>query len=214
MNAKKLMTFVLFSAWISMTQAQDANQILSQIQKKYNAINSVCADFKQTFHWQLADETQIFTGSVCTRNGVQFRIESADQIIVTDGKTIWTQSASNKQVLIDDAAESDEDNPFLKSFMQNYIDNYNAKLAGEETIDGKPYWQLLLQAKSEDEFARTIEVWVDKTTYYMIKIVQTDINDNVSTYEVSRIDLGAKLNDASFKLIPPSGYEVVDMRQN
>ncbi|MBN2356728.1 outer membrane lipoprotein carrier protein LolA [candidate division KSB1 bacterium] len=203
-----ILTFTLVSAGVG----QDADEILKKIQKTYLDMKAVCADFEQTFYWKLADETQTFTGKVCTRNGEQFRIETEDQIIITDGKAIWTLSHINKQVLIDDAAESTEDNPFLKSFMQNYIDHYQAKLVQETKIGETPHYLLELEAKSEDEFARLIKVWVDKKTYLMTKIVQTDINENTSTYEVNDVDTNAKLTDASFQLTPPSGYEVVDMR--
>ncbi len=203
---------IILAIGVSFGHAQDAEQILKQIQKTYEAMKNVCAEFKQTFYWKLADETQEFSGKVCTRNGVQFRIETEDQIIITDGNTIWTVSHTNKQVMIDDASEGTEDNPFLKTFLRNYVENYRARFIEETKLNEVPHFVIELQAKNEDEFARTIKLWVDKRTYWMTKIVQIDINDNTSTYEVRNIDVNAKLTDAMFQLKPPSGYQVVDMR--
>lgn len=209
---KRYISVFVLVFMVSFAAAQDAAQVLNKVQKKYESLKNVCADFTQIFEWKLANETQTFKGQVCTRNGVQFRVENNDQTIITDGKTIWTMPRNANQVIIDDAAESPEENPFLKSFLQNYMDNYKAEYLGEETLAGSAHDHLRLTAKSEDEFAKTIEVWVDKKSSLMSRIKQIDVNDNVSTYEVSNVDIDAKLTDASFRPDIPADYEVVDLR--
>lgn len=209
---KRYVSVFVLVFMVSFASAQDAAQVLSRVQKKYESLKNVCADFTQTFEWKLANETQTFKGQVCTRNGVQFRVENNDQTIITDGKTIWTMPRNANQVIIDDAAESPEDNPFLKSFLQNYMDNYKAEYLGQETLAGAAHDHLRLTAKSEDEFAKTIEVWVDQKSSLMSKIKQIDVNDNVSTYEVSNVNIDAQLTDASFRPEIPADYEVVDLR--
>jgi outer membrane lipoprotein carrier protein len=209
---KRLFAILLVLSLNLAAQAQDAGALLGQIQKKYESMKNVCATFSQTFHWELAGETKTFAGTVCTRNGVQFKVETSDQLIITDGKTVWTMPHGNKQVIIDDAGENGESNPFLKSFMQNFVNNYRTELLSPETINGTPHHHLRLTAKSDDEFTKKVEIWADQKSLLMDKIVQTDINGNTSTYEVREINLNAGLTDASFKPEIPEGYEVVDMR--
>jgi outer membrane lipoprotein-sorting protein len=209
---KKVFALLLVFVMTTAAAAQDAGDLLNRIQKKYESMKNVCADFTQTFRWELAAETQVYEGTVCTRNGVQFKVETGDQVIITDGKTIWTMPRGNKQVIIDDAAENSEDNPFLSSFLQNFITNYRNEMLPAESIAGTPHQHIRLTAKNEDEFTKEVEIWVDQKTMLMSKIKQTDINNNSSTYEVRDIDLNAKLTDASFKAAIPADYEVVDLR--
>ncbi len=209
---KRLYLLSLFVLVSSAAWAQNAGDILNRVQKKYASLNNVCATFTQTFEWKLANETQVFEGQVCTRNGVQFRVENSDQTIITDGKTIWTMPRNARQVIIDDAAESPEDNPFLKTFMQNYVDNYKPEYLGEVPLGGQPHDHLRLTARSEDVFAKEIEIWVEKKSLLMTKIRQIDVNDNVSTYEISKVDVNAKLTEASFRPDISPDYEVVDLR--
>ncbi len=209
---KRGFILLLVLAMTATAAAQDASEVLGRIQKKYESMKNVCADFTQTFRWELAGETQVFEGTVCTRNGVQFKVETGDQLIITDGKTIWTMPRGNKQVIIDDAAETNENNPFLKSFLQNFVANYSSEMLAAETIAGAPHYHLRLTAKSEDEFTKEVQIWVDQKTLLMSQVRQTDINGNSSTYEVRDIDLNAKLTEATFKPVIPADYEVVDMR--
>ena len=209
---KRLWMITLVLSLAGAASAQNAGEVLGQIQKKYESMKNVCARFTQTFHWELAGETRTFDGTVCTRNGVQFKVETSDQVIITDGKTVWTMPAANKQVIIDDAGENGESNPFLKSFVQNFVSNFRAELLPAAVIAGIPHHHLRLTAKDEAEFTREVEIWADQKSMLMNKIVQKDINGNTSTYEVREIDLNAGLTDASFKPEIPAGYEVVDMR--
>jgi chaperone LolA len=212
MKNKAVCSVFLLLVLLSSGQAQTADQILNRVRQKYNACKEVCADFVQTFHWKLANETQVFKGNVCTRNGAMFRVESQDQTIVTDGKTIWTMNISTKQIMIDNADDDAEGNPFLKSYLDNYIKNYSSTLAAEEPCQGKPSWHLHLTARSENQFAHDIDVWVDKATSYIMKIEQVDANGNTSVYEVSALRINPALPDRTFTLAVPEGYEVIDMR--
>ena len=209
---KRLCIPLLVLALTAAAAAQSADELLSRIQKKYEAMKNVCADFTQTFNWELAGESQVFSGRLCTRNGEQFRIETSDQLIITDGKTVWTMPRGNNQVIIDDASENGDTNPFLKSFLRNFRENYRSELVGVETIAGAPHQHIRLIARSDDEFAKEVEIWVDQKSLLMSKIKQLDLNGNSSTYEVNNIDQNAQLTDAVFRPEIPAGYEVVDMR--
>ncbi len=209
---KRLFTLLIIFSLTASLSAQEAADLLGKIQKRYEAMKNVCADFTQTFSWELAGERQVFEGKICTRNGVQFRIETGDQLIVTDGKTVWTMPRGNRQVIIDDASENGDTNPFLKSFLKNFVDNYTSEFLGSETIAGAPCHHIRLKARSADEFTQEVEIWADQKSLLMNRIKQTDLNGNSSTYEVRNIDLNARLTDADFQPEIPAGYEVVDMR--
>ena len=192
--------------------AQTADEIVGKVRQKYEALKQVCADFTQTFHWKLADETQIIKGQICAKDGIKFRIESQDQLIITDGKTIWTMNKANKQVMVDNSGNNSGDNPFLKSYLKKYTEEYKAELMGTEKTGEVDYYHLKLTAKNEDQFVRQVEFWVESKSFYLTKVQQLDINDNSTAYEVENIKADVVLKDNSFVFSAPEGYEVIDLR--
>lgn len=202
-----LMLVIPVSVW-----AQNAETILDKVRQKYDAMNKLCVEFSQTFHWKMAGETQNSKGRLCSLSGTMFRIEQGDQTIVTDGITLWTMSKSNQQVLIDQAGNGKDENPFLKSFIEKYTRQYKAELLADESINNVPHFHLRLAATTEDEFEREIELWIDKSSYIMNRVKQVDANGNDSIYEIISLRTDAPLSDKDFTLTIPEGYEAVDLR--
>jgi outer membrane lipoprotein-sorting protein len=192
--------------------AASADDVIKEVQKTYTSIKEVTADYQQNFVWEMAGESVENAGKIWAKEGSKFRIDNQDQTIVTDGKTLWTLSKVNKQVMIDEYNRNNRDNPFIRSFMDDYLNNYKASLMGKEKIDGRDHFVLELVAINPDEFNRKVTIWVDNKTNYMTRIVQTDINGNKRIYTFSNIQTGVDLNDDLFEMDIPEGYEAVDMR--
>ena len=188
--------------------SQNANEILERVQKKYDSYSAICAQFKQTFHWELADETQIVEGQLCVKNGKKFRIETKDQEIVSDGETIWTINNINQQVIINTAENNENDNPFLKNFIRKYIDNYTASIVAKEG----EIVTLILKSRSDNEFYPTINLWINQKQSFLSKIQQIDINENSTTYEILSLDEKAEIEESSFKYKKVEGFELIDLR--
>ncbi len=201
-----------FSTVSTPASARTAEEIIGKVRQKYEGLKQVCADFTQTFHWKLADETQVVKGQICAKDGIKFRIESQDQLIITDGKTIWTMNKANKQVMVDNAGNASGDNPFLKSYLKKYTEEYKGELLGTEKIGQVDFYHLKLMAKNEDQFVRQVEFWVDSKSFLLTKVQQLDINDNSTAYEVENVKLDVVLKDAIFTFTAPEGYEVIDLR--
>jgi outer membrane lipoprotein-sorting protein len=79
-------------------------------------------------------------------------------------------------------------------------------------VQAAPHFHLLLTAVSEDEFERSVELWVNKATYIMSRVKQFDANGNYSTYEVTALKTDAPQSEQDFKMSVPEGYEAVDLR--
>lgn len=191
---------------------QTAQKIIANVKKRYQTIKDASASFEQTFYWKLAGESQRIAGKILIKNGQQYRIETMDQIIVTDGKTVWTLSEANKQVIIDALNENTQQNPLMREFIVKYSEEYNAKLGEQETINGSPCQIVELTPKNEDMFITKVRIWVDTKTWLMLKVEQTDINENLTTYMISDIDFATGLSEKLFKLKIPEDYEVIDLR--
>ena len=209
---KRIFLAVLLVCLALPVWAASAEDIIKEVQKTYTSIKEVTADYEQNFVWEMAGESVENEGKIWAKDGSKFRIDNQDQTIVTDGQTLWTLSKVNKQVMIDEYNRNSRDNPFIRSFMDDYLNNYKASLMGQEKIDGRDHYVLELVAINPDEFNRKVTIWVDSKTNFMTRIVQTDINGNKRIYTFSNIQTGVDLNDDLFEMELPEGYEAVDMR--
>lgn len=189
-----------------------AKKIIDNVKKRYEAITDITARFSQTFYWKLADEKQTINGRIYVRDGKKYRIETTDQVIVTDGSDVWTLSKANKQVVVDALNEDNRKNPLVREFLIRYSEQYVPKLAGEENIDGTGCRIIELTPRNEGMFINKVRIWVDLKTWLMLIVEQTDINENLTTYKVADIDFKTKLDKDLFVMQVPEGYELVDLR--
>lgn len=191
--------------------AINAKQIVKKVKQKYETLKSLKAHFKQEYKWALAGETQTVEGVLLLKAGNKYRIETDTQIIVTDGNIVWTYSKHNNQVIIDYLTHSSE-NPLPKDLLFKYSEEFVPHFVKEEKIDGKKVYLLNLVPKDKEAFIVAMKIWVDAESWLTVKIQQTDLNDNVNTYIISKIEENIDLPDRLFTFQIPPDAEVVDMR--
>ena len=100
----------------------------------------------------------------------------------------------------------------MREFISQYSKNYIPKVSGEDKVGTSTCKILELESKTEDMFIKIARIWVDPKTYLMLKVEQTDINDNVTTYRVLNADFKSKIKDELFKMDTPDEYELIDLR--
>jgi chaperone LolA len=206
-----VLSVVCIALCAEMATAQNARDVIKNVKKKYEELQSLKADFQQEYVWELAGETQRLKGTLYLKAGNNYRIETESQIIVTNGKTVWTYSAENQQVIIDHF-KATEENPLPKDLLFKYSEEYTPHLVGDEKLDGSKAHVLNLVPKGKDAFVKSMKIWVNSSLWLTVKIEQKDINDNVNTYWVRNIHENLKLEDSFFTLKIPEGAEVVDLR--
>lgn len=204
---------VLGVSAVSLAGSISAKEIIKKVKKKYSELQSLQAEFDQTYKWELAGETQSVHGTLILRAGDNYRIETDAQLIVTDGVTVWTYSKRDSQVIIDYLSKS-EDNPLPKDLLFKYSEEYVPHLVGQEMLDGENTYVLNLVPKEEESFIKSMKIWVDTSNWFTVKIEQVDINDNVNIYRVKNIQENVQLPPTLFKFEIPKNAEVVDLRES
>jgi len=189
-----------------------ANDIIKKVRKKYDGLSTFYAEFTQTFHWKLADNIHQSQGKIWLRGKDKFRIETDDQTVVSNGKTVWTYSKFNNQVIIDNIKGSSEEVRLPKDIFFNYAEQYQAKYIRKETFESQDCYVLELHAKTEDIFITEMKVWISTKMNIPIKIEQVDLNKNVNTYVLKKIELNKSLDKNFFEYKIPEAVEVIDMR--
>jgi chaperone LolA len=114
--------------------AQDAQEIIHQVQAKYKGIKDAKAGFSQTVKPK-SGKSQSSSGTIYIQKENKYRIESKDQVVVTDGVTSWSYSAKKNQVVIDNYKESG--NTFSPNkYLFDYPENFYSDFDGEENVAG------------------------------------------------------------------------------
>ena len=203
---------IIFSVIISQVFAADVTEIIQEIQDKYEDIEYLSAEFVQTEKYKLTGSQNETRGKIFIKNGIQYRLETEDQSIATDGETVWTYSKFNNQVLIDRVKEGDG-SLLPRDLLFKYPKDYLASLLDQVKISGNDYYVIKLDPKDGVYgYIKTMKIWVDEDDYIIHKIEYMDFNDNVSIFEVQKVGIEKKLPDGLFKFRIREGMEVVDLR--
>ena len=205
---KIIIFFLLIIPMTYLFADEQSDELLKEVRKTYNDHENLCIDFSQVFLWKLTGEKLEMSGKICVQNGEKFRIETPDNMVVNDGKALYTLSYANQQVIINHVQEGGGDHPFLKDFIEKYIRDYHAEWVEE----GNNVAHLRLSAKSADEFVTSVELWIDEKSDLIRKVVQTDANDNETTYIVDSVNTERKLTADDFKIPDMEKYELIDLR--
>ncbi|MFJ7886512.1 outer-membrane lipoprotein carrier protein LolA [Lysinibacillus xylanilyticus] len=89
-------------------------------------------------------------------------------------------------------------------------DTHDVKIAGEEKIAGRDAYKIVAKAKKQDTLIGDIEVWVDKKTWVTLKTI-TNSAGNKMTTEYTKLDDGAKIDNAQFTIDIPKDAKVEDI---
>jgi outer membrane lipoprotein carrier protein len=191
--------------------SDDPQEILGSVRKKYDTIRDAELKFTQRTRFPRSSLEQHARGTLFLKKEHKYRIETEDQTVVTDGETVWSYSAANKQVLIDRFKPSD------RSFSPERIlggatEEYSAAVIGREKAGTTECIVLKLVPRGEGSLVSSLRLWVDPSEWLVRMAEMTDVNGKVTTYSVSDIKLNPGLSDSRFVMQIPEGAEVVDMR--
>lgn len=194
-----------------MTQG-DVNKIIKDVQKKYQNIQLVHADFKQVNRFKLTDLKSEINGTIWISQNDQFRLETEDQTMVSDGKNFWRYNKLENQVLIDYAKKSQQD-VFLNNFLFKIDEVYYSQITGEMKIDNKKVFEIKLTPKKPDEsFFNYVKVWLYDKSWELEKVLYVDFNENEVEYLIEKMALNPAVTGNVFNFEIPEGVETVDLR--
>ena len=202
-------SWTLFS--VGLLAAESANDIVEKIQKKYADISDATLNFTQRVKFSLSKAEYNSSGTLFMKKANHYRIVTDDRTFVTDGKTVWSYTPANKQVLVDTYKEEPRSFSPEKFLLSVPRDFYSAILSRERS-QGKKLVVLKLSPKEDNVSMKSLKLWAEEGEWLLWKAEVTDMNDNVTTYAVSDIRLNTTLSDSTFSFIAPPGVEVVDLR--
>ncbi len=212
MNMKRFFPFFLLLLITLPVLGQDVEDIIEEIQDTYEDMDNFTATFKRVESFKLTGTVSETVGKVWVKDGTRYRFESEEQQIITDGKTVWTYNAINKQVIIDRVRK--ESGALLpRDMLFKYPKEYYSTLIRTEKNKDKKIYVIKLTPRGKvTGVVKSMKIWVEEDHWYITKIEITDLNNNTTLFEISDIDVKAKLKDSLFAFKDIPGVRVIDMR--
>jgi outer membrane lipoprotein-sorting protein len=195
----------------SLGVAETAEEVLENMREKSESIEDAEIRFTQRVRFSMANIEQKISGLLTMKRENRYRVELDDRTIVTDGRTVWSYSRPNNQVLIDDFAMDD------RSFSPENIlvrapAEFVPTLLGEERFRDIEFTVIKLVPRDDQAFMQSMKVWVDPDCWLMGKVELVDANGKETTYIVEEIRINTDVDDKLFRFRIPDGVDVVDLR--
>ncbi len=202
MTKLKILLILLFPLLV---YPQSAKEILTSLQNKYKLIKSFSADFVQETKTELQKGEYKSSGKVYFKKSNKIRIETKEQLMISDGKTIWNHNLKQNKVIITNF-DSEPSILSLDKFILEFPRQCEASFTGSSNrkiIQLKP-------SKKNAEF-KDIKIYPDENTI-LSKVEFTDANGNYFSFEFSNVKLDENLSDKQFSYTVPKGTRTVDLR--
>ena len=186
--------------------AQSSDDVIERLRTRYDAVQAMRATFSQTTSSTFLDNEEHFEGDILIQ-GDQYRIEMANQTIVTNTIVSWVFNRSENQVLINDY-EPDENTFSLTTFLDEFDSAYDVvSYERKDKLD-----VLALRPQDPLSMFRDVTLWADGDIVVRLDVV--DMNDVKMKFELSDIQFNPELSDQTFIFSIPNGVEVIDLREN
>lgn len=186
-------------------------KVIKNIESALEKAGSLQIDFKETYVWSFTGVEQSSEGRLLLEGEDKFRVESGGQVMVSDGKTLWSYSAPDKRVIID-WMENNEETMLPRRMLFHYSRDYDLRVDGEETVNGAGCLKLLFTTQSGETMFPEVTVWVNKDSWMIVQVRQTDLNGNETEYLLETVKTNMTFDPDLFTFTVPEGSEVVDMR--
>jgi outer membrane lipoprotein carrier protein len=191
--------------------AQSAEDVLSKVREKYATIQDAEIRFAQTVRFPISKAEQHVSGTLLMKKGNKYRVETDELTVVTDGKTVWSHSHANNQVLIDNF-RLDERSYSPERILMAAPEDFAPTLVGHEKSGKGDLTVLKLVPADQHGLIRSFKLWVNEGDHLIRKVEMIDANEKVTTYVVNDIRINRGLNESRFTFPIPEGVEVVDLR--
>ena len=192
---------VLFAGQV---QAQTADEVAQRLQQRYRALNAIQAEFVQNIGGTSLQ-------GILTVRGDAFRIEMSDQVLVSNGATLWSYSQDDNQVVVQDYDEQ-ELGFSIGQLFTNYLSVFRVTGATQATITGVQHDVLALVPREAGTSVRDATLYVRSEDAVPTKVRVHDVNGSTLAFDLSNVRLNPRLSNDTFTFRFPRGVEVIDLR--
>lgn len=202
------------SSWVFADVASDSAKAASVMKKAsdfYSKASNLAILFKAHMYWSATEEWNDAEGTLWLSGQNRFHVFLPELELVSNGKTLWKYSKSNKQVS-------------LENFGDNRGNRHPSQILFE-FLKCKPL-RMVLKKEGKEEFHKiflepgaglrhydSLQVLIRKKNGAPYQVKTLDAAENISIYTISSIKSNTVFKEKDFFFKTPKGVEEIDMRQ-
>lgn len=211
-----IISLIAFS--LSLAQTNDrseskAREILRKVSAKFKSFKSLKATFVITIENQKDKTNDIQKGTIQLK-GDKYRLNVAQQDIISDGKTVWTYMKDVNEIQVNTATR-DSNSITPANFLTLYEKGFLFKFMGEEKEKGMVYQLVeLVPVDPKKKSVVKVKLKISKKDQMINSARLIDRNGTVVTYQVEKIFPDAASSDSIFTFNTQNypGAEIIDLR--
>ncbi len=174
-----------------------AEQLLKQVQEKYEAYANMKIQYVQTITNPESDLDQTLGGTLYLMDD-NFRIETAGQVLMSDNEKLYIYFIEENELTID---YMEDDEVFKPSDIFNlYNKDFKYTQAGTTTIDGAEHAVILFTPVRKDDYdLHTIRLFINKSNYSISKAELKDKSNNLVVYAIKKVTPNLDISSSFFR---------------
>ncbi|GAK53053.1 outer membrane lipoprotein carrier protein [Candidatus Moduliflexus flocculans] len=190
----------------------DLQTLINKVQAEYERTNDIYASFTQVSHLRSVSKPKESSGMVYFKKPGKMRWEYTNpeqQLLVSDGKTMWFYVADDEQVIVqpaEDAYGSKTPITFLSGMGKLQNDFYMNLLP--ESDPATAYKLELLPKQPQPELAKLV-LTIDPKTYQIVHTAVYDPYGNITDVYLSNLEINISPPDDVFTFEIPEGVDVI-----
>ena len=204
---KNLVVFLLLCCFGTSLFAQTADQadpaakrILDRLKAKYEDYKTLEADFTLILEFpeEEADEQR---GSI-QQSGEKFKLDMAQQMLISDGETVWLYLKNNQEVQIN-KAEFDEEE--MEGFMspKDFVGMYESGkfayvLVDERPENGRIIQQIEFKPLDRDSEYSKLRMTIDRDKQEVLRLKAFSKDGSRYTFRMDKLRPNVALSDSDF----------------
>jgi len=204
-------------ALIPMALGATGQEVLSEIQNRYEKTNDSEAKFVQEYIGKMIKGSPKGEGKVYFKKKGMMRwdYKVPNQKIISNGQTLWFYRPDENQVMVSDISNMVQEKTPL-AFLTgegNLSRDFNLLNFNEAASSTEDHYVIELTPKEPQVGLSKLRLTVDKKTY---DILQADVHDAMGNVTRTRfLDIKTNLNlpDSLFHFTIPQGAEVLQMQE-
>jgi outer membrane lipoprotein carrier protein len=184
---------------------------LKEVRKHYKEVKTLQASFKESFQWALTGETVERQGKVIVAEGNRFRVETPEQLIISNGAEVYRYNKLRNQVMIESVSKAEDLLP--NKVLLKFAAEFEATSLSPLAVEGVEGYRLDLKPQDPDKaLLGEASIWVTAADKTVRRILLVDLNNNATTYTLSDIRFDQSVDSSALAFTPPVGAELFDLR--
>ena len=193
--------------------ALTADEVADRVQATYQGFSDLEGVFLQRATNKLSGMTQEASGRLFLKWPGRMRWEyekPESRLFLIDGKTLWSYSPSERQVIAQDVSGALTTTPIGILFgMSSLRRNFQVRPVVHAGTRNSPEFLLELIPKGKDLAFKRVILGVDRESFLIRRLTVFDLYGNTTTVELSKQKVNNDLKDELFRFSPPPGTEIV-----